>query len=48
MLCMDRARQYYFTMGESELAQCKVKQDNTCAHGNARCCPLLPENHVHY
>jgi hypothetical protein len=24
ILCMDRARQYYFTMRESELAQCKV------------------------
>jgi hypothetical protein len=30
MLCMDRARQYYFTMKESELAQCKMLGQNVC------------------
>jgi hypothetical protein len=26
ILCIDRAKQYYFTMKESELAQCKVME----------------------
>jgi hypothetical protein len=28
ILCIDRAKQYYFTMKESELAQCKVMEAN--------------------
>ena len=34
VLCLDRARQYYFTMKENELAQCKVQETGqyVCKH----------------
>ena len=50
VLCIDRARQYYFTMKESELAQCKVieagqyvcKQQRTLlSTANVKSCAVL-------
>jgi hypothetical protein len=39
VLCIDRARQYYFTMMESELAQCKVIDAGqyVCVNSNVHC-----------
>jgi hypothetical protein len=30
VLCLERTRQYYFTMKENELAQCKVLEPGNC------------------